>query len=107
MSIRDKIAAIMRGGIKGHASFDEVADAIVAALPDMIAPLVWRDNFARTGLETMYHLGPRHNGTLLARIEGGTTTRLFYEDRESAIIAANAHYRANIMAAFNQPKEDV
>jgi len=30
--MRDKIADIIRGGIEGHASFDEIADAVLDAL---------------------------------------------------------------------------
>ena len=114
MDMRDKIAAEHDRII--HATIDEPCsykrsvfragwDAHKAALPDMIAPLVWRGDFAHNGMGTMYHLDQRYDGTVIEIIEGATTTRSFYEWTEPAKAAANAHNRAAIMAAFNQLKE--
>jgi len=104
MGMRGKIADIMRGGIKGHASFDEIADAIVAALPDMIAPLVWEYNELRAELTSGAYCialdGP--DPTLfIAWAEDGLPF-MFICDAKAAADALNL---AAIMAAFNQPKE--
>ena len=104
MDMRDKIADIMRGGIKGHASFDEITDAILAALPDMIAPLVWEYNELRAELISGAYCialdGP--DPTLfIAWAEDGLPF-MFICDAKAAADALNL---AAIMAAFNQPKE--
>jgi hypothetical protein len=41
MSMRDKIADIIYDNVECVAHPEDAADAILAALPDMIAPLVW------------------------------------------------------------------
>jgi len=90
MDMRDKIADIVRGGIKGHASFDEVADAIVAALPDMIAPLVWTlhspdDQPFWSAKGYSIESVPRDTWYFMG---------CYYADVEDAKVAANTHYRS-------------
>jgi len=80
------------------------ADAILAALPDMIAPLVWEYNELRAELTSGAYCialdGP--DPTLfIAWVEDGLPF-MFICDAKAAADALNL---AAIMAAFNQPKE--
>jgi hypothetical protein len=119
---RDKIAEIIDETLQedsGHIfGFDEAADAILAALPDMIAPLFWvqsndmpwrkaaqgynikyvivdwniRDNYGDgTDKSGFWFLGP-----------DGYVDCLF---EQYAVDLANTHHRAAIMDAFNAPTE--
>jgi hypothetical protein len=119
MTMRDKIVEILcdelyekRQCVEGQG---EAADAILAALPNMIAPLVW-EQIAET-----------ESGEIVAAgqygIDSGATTGLFYvifnghellDDPSGSVIwyetlkdaqsAANDHHRAAIMAAFTGAK---
>ena len=111
MSMRDQIAHIIINDHDQHISAASTADAILAALPDMIAPLVW-EQIAET-----------ESGEIVASgqygIDSGATTGLFYvifnghellDDPSGSVIwyetlkdaqaAANTHHRAAIMAAL-------
>jgi hypothetical protein len=79
------------------------ADAILAALPDMIAPLVWvRSDVG--GWNDDYHTLPTkykirladENGWKLS-FDGGFR---YCRNADEAKAAANTHHRAAIMAAF-------
>ena len=112
--MREKIAEICCQYMSGLATADidqKCADAILEALPDMIAPLVW-EQIAET-----------ESGEIVASgqygIDSGATTGLFYvifnghellDDPSGSVIwyetlkdaqaAANTHHRAAIMAAL-------
>jgi hypothetical protein len=111
MDMRNKIADNMRGGIKGHASFDEIAAGIIAALSDMIAPLVWVDDrVVWVWRSLVYPYAVRKEGDCFFMVDYDGITLLGaaggkHKTLEAAKAAANAHHRAAIMAAFNQPNE--
>ena len=98
MSMRDQIAKIICDHCDDVEAFDAgMSDAILEALPDMIAPLVWM----RNGIHWAggYGYVVRKNGSqyaLLIRNEHGRQ----FETIEEAQAAANTHHRAAIMAAF-------
>jgi hypothetical protein len=111
MSARDKIAEIIMANRavdnwQGPTPADvDLADAILAAMPDMIAPLVWEvDKYGRgfiarsvAGTYGSWDEGsprwyPPTQGE--ARYRGARSL-------EEAQAAANAHHRAAIMAALN------
>jgi hypothetical protein len=107
MSMRDQIAEIINVG-ELLLTYQEVADEILAALPDMIAPLVWdyRGNVSCTAhtpfgkylVETCHEDG---FGMWTPRDETEDDPPLGYHyDIHKAQDAANTHHRAAIMAAF-------
>ena len=110
--LRDKIAAVVLDAINGvyeksgtRAGYARAAtDAIITALPYMVAPLVW-------------HLSADHNGRIANTVVGqyavwddedprwafsrrGGYNYIHVNDVESAIRGANAHYAAEIASAF-------
>jgi hypothetical protein len=108
-STRDKIEDIIEEFVSGvyddAVGQREAADAILAALPDMIAPLVW-DGF-RSG---PYKIQLYDRGADLwfcgkaidydaehERLLGDHLTMLSVDELKQA---ANTHHRAAIMAAF-------
>jgi hypothetical protein len=124
MSARDKIAKLMwpamlyaskvdgagpawvdGGNSLAQVEARQAADAILAALPDMIAPLVWvsqQYNIAAKGSGYCYSLINTHGHYSVAVLSPGSAkviSRATSEDKAQA--AANAHHRASIMAAFN------
>jgi len=118
MNMRDEIAEILEQDLKGPSlqALYATADAIVTALPDMIAPLVWVNNPSHLYF-VYYNLDKDFCGYNFSTediVEDGgfslylgeiqTSDELFCTVAE-AKAAANAHHVAQIMAAFNQPKE--
>ena len=105
MTMRDKIAQTVSSGAKWRDKGEFVlADAILAALPDMIAPLVWVENVdqgegGEVALSSIGHV-------FHAMTDGWSLHRsLDWNDAidlETAKAAANAHHRAAIMSAFTQ-----
>jgi hypothetical protein len=102
---REKIAdiAMAQTGANDEQSW-ALADAILAALPDMIAPLVWvlvgdlkyrSDHYS----VWLHHLSSQPKPVWMLSAPLITATR--YSSKEDAQAAANAHHRAAIMAAFN------
>jgi hypothetical protein len=103
MSINDKIADIIAQhwcSLTGNIDQHDMADAILEALPDMIAPLVW-------GLhalpDILHHYSDHY--TLICMADGYLVD---FDDLslghgctlEQAKSLANTHHRAAIMAAF-------
>jgi hypothetical protein len=108
MSMRDKIAHIIINDHDQHISAASTADAILEALPSMIAPLVW---YRAENGEAV--ISPRSFSGEYYKIEtfqGKFTLRLhyikhysglgLYPTEDAAKAAANTHHRASLMAAF-------
>jgi hypothetical protein len=126
MSARDKIAKLMwpamlyaskvdgagpawvdGGNSLAQVEARQAADAILAALPDMIAPLVWEGFISGPykievydgGIATLWFYGKAiEDDDEHESLGGGYLTLVSMDD---LIEAANAHHRAAIMAAFN------
>jgi len=112
--MRDKIAQIISDDVDAHLNSGipwdgtKAADAIIAALPDMIPDLVWED------------LSELHYRVLMAeempwRCESYTEGRWFliwsdtliqgeWDTAEQAKAVANAHHKAKVMAALGLEK---
>jgi hypothetical protein len=76
------------------------ADAILAALPDMIAPLVWEFGGYAYSASCVYCAVENTVKTVSLSINGRLVGERFL-DYGGARSAANTHHRAAIMAAFN------
>jgi len=87
------------------------ADAIIAALPDMIAPLVWESCGGSHKVESVVgtyriEVGPNQLETGKPLIGWAHNDEYAYhhgelaDTLEAAKAAANAHHRASIMEAF-------
>ena len=86
------------------------ADAVIAALPDMVKPLEWIRGTARTSIAT-YIVAQMDNepedATVWFIYRNGKplgVLGVFY-DEKTAQISANAHHRAQILAAFGITQE--
>jgi hypothetical protein len=104
MNMRDQIAEILRGGRLQHIEEDVMADAILEALPDMIAPLVWivgKDGrgFGARSVLGQYGIFDEGNPRWYSPTRGGPVYR-YTETFEEAEAAANTHNRAAGMAIF-------
>lgn len=110
MSMRDKIATIISDEYQIKCKFPaEVADAILAALPDMIPPL----DFQHVGQKPPhYDAGMLPTGHYRVRYSGAEESWLVIrghalivgraETPEDGFSLANTHHRAVIAAAFNR-----
>jgi len=102
-STRDKIARIVFDHWSPHGPTDKAtADAIIAALPDMVPELVWTDpnesNYRHT-FSGAYEIS--HPRTSLFFDASGQLVKLgAYHTIESAKAAANAHHRVQVMQAL-------
>jgi hypothetical protein len=106
MDMEDRIADIILAGKIRQDLYKETARHIMAALPDMIAPLVWRDIAGGWGTTNFYLMPVVKNGTYrLYGIDGPFDGASEYDTKDAAKAAANADHVAAITAAFNQPKE--
>jgi hypothetical protein len=102
--MRDKIAdalAKAHNVSKAGNGFKRDADAIIAALPEMIAPLVWERNWS-SWTSGAYQIDEY---TTLCFAWGLNEDDLWTHGTEAdtleeAQAAANTHHRAAIMAAF-------
>jgi hypothetical protein len=109
-STRDKIEDIIEEFVSGvyddAVGQREAADAILAALPDMIAPLVWVESgLFKKIVSGMYVVQYEHNSVCLGVWTMGLGNYLEsdHKTENEAKAAANAHHRAAIMAAFQTP----
>tara|TARA_R110000851_G_scaffold12862_5_gene44315 strand:- start:1220 stop:1567 length:348 start_codon:yes stop_codon:yes gene_type:complete len=109
MSMRDKIAEICSTGARWRDKGEYViADAILSALPDMIAPLVWEAFSAscrseKTSIGSQYFMSEsRSGGSVCVTVlnQGNSHTIGYFPHWDKAEAAANTHHRAAIMAAF-------
>jgi hypothetical protein len=111
MSMRDKTAGIARSLRYSSDNAEELADAIIAALPDMIEPLVWTepdDNDYGHIFSGPYEITSKNSKLFIhGSLYGGMTLAFeFSASLAEAIITANAHHRAAIMAEFNPPTSE-
>jgi hypothetical protein len=115
---RDKIAEIIDSH-KLTAFWDDAiygaADDILAALPDMIAPLVWEKHPDEQEWYNVTHMDidGMEYGYTIARVRSKWAVYLRFGNKrvgalhvvpQHALDWANAHHRATIMAAFQTPK---
>jgi len=108
MNMQDKIAAFLPSFQDGFILPEDVAQAIIDALPDMVPDLVWGTTsygnpecYIANGV---YRINNATNGGYsvvfkrgVIRKDDGTSNWVFMEDAKAA---ANTHNRAQIMAAF-------
>ena len=106
--LRKTITEIVREIRQCSRSSEDAATAIIAALPGMIAPLVWEDQ--RGGsyawpLGLHYYTEGGADDWCVACMIGDCD--IWHSDNlstlEAAKSSANAHYRAAVMAAFGLP----
>ena len=98
MTTRDKIAAVQYFGNIGHGA----ADAIIAALPDMVPDLVWDDS--GESLSGGYRIVQRNKAYMLHvadHFAGLTTaTHAWTDSIKEAKDVANVHNRAAVCKAL-------
>ena len=105
MSMRDSIAHIIINDHDQHISAASTADAILAALPEMIASLVWEKSknsnvcMTKMSLGLEYRLQISLSGKAMWSVN---TNKRWYNavDEVEAKVHINTHHRAAIMAAF-------
>ena len=99
MTMRDKVAQIISDKYQyGDDSLADTADAILAALPDMIAPLVFMRHPIGWSTDG-FMIDTRGTNTWVLR---GLYGNPRFDTVEDAIKACNANHRSVIMAAFTQ-----
>jgi hypothetical protein len=110
MSMREKIAEIINAG-ELLLTYQELADEILEALPDMIAPLVWEEldeheygnTFTAIGKNGRHYeagvdaSGQVYWGFHASVVNDGSLVSGWIADAQDA---ANTHHRATIMEAF-------
>jgi hypothetical protein len=101
IDMRNNISEVITD-VLGGCSYnnDAAADAILEALPDMIAPLVWSERhhgFIFSGAYRIAIKGPLHSLCFSITSIGEVTD---HDTLEQAQAAANTHHRDAIMAAF-------
>ena len=102
MNMRDQIAQAARSLRYSSNNSDQLADAILAALPDMIAPLDMperRNNY--WGHKGGYQVAHTNGDLFRVRLHG----RVICKDIRGfgrAVDWANTHHRDAIMAAFTR-----
>ena len=110
LPMRNKIADVLDRERKWPDALEtaDAADAIMAALPDMIPDLVWVVNEGNAVyLRTTPVMYAREYSVRAYTKHGWTTyygehaISAKFTDIPSAIAAANAHHRAAIMSVFN------
>jgi hypothetical protein len=103
--MRDQIAEIINVG-ELLLTYQELADEILAALPDMIAPLVWVTTKYGVSAPDYFimHILPK-NAHRVYGIEGEWDSSAEFDTLEAAQAAANTHHRDAIMAAFTGEKK--
>jgi len=110
--LREKLADIALEGIDRVHDMDvthdeyawSIADAIIAALPGMVTPLEWEDQKGGSyawplGLH-YYTEGGGDDWSAACMIGNDDVWSDGFSSLEAAKAAANAHYTAQIMAAF-------
>lgn len=112
--LREKLADIIYEKVYGkwqdEDGHETAADAIIAALPDMVVPLVWRGHNEVGHGRCNYGFGAF--GHWYAVSKAGKLWNCmtyvdckpfqigYFQTKDEAQAAANAHHRATILAAF-------
>ena len=105
--MRDKIAELISSGFMQHEPCANTADAIIAALPSMVVPLVWPDftsgQIYQSARPVIY--GDCYNikgteSTGFNAYYGENMISASMPDEQKAKAAAQAHHVTQIMAAF-------
>jgi hypothetical protein len=104
MTMRDIIEAVIEDCITetndcGRLQSADCADAILAALPDMIAPLVWAYDAGWHNAGHYVIKGSSFEQDVMWSYRG-SYCRTVFKNIAEAKDAANTHHRAAIMAAF-------
>jgi hypothetical protein len=98
MSMRDQIAQRLAAADRDQRPYPETADAILAALPDMIAPLVWGEDkygdfYAYSGAFG-YRVGFEKGEGWFVSLSDTDVLHTELKFSDTAQAAANAHHRA-------------
>ena len=105
--MRNRIADIIwdncHDGENGQ-QLDVAADAIIAALPSMVAPLVWVEPDGFMSHSGLYQIAKTPFESHW-RLFFGQECISFGPDKDILGIKANAHHVAQIMGAFATPEE--
>ena len=101
-NMRDQIAEIIENKL-GHAGLEYIANDILAALPAMIAPLVWEQHSSNSTAQQKHFYSGRY--TLILMHDGYLVefSDLSLGHGYSLGVAkslADSHHRASIMAVF-------
>ena len=104
--MRDKLAKIVREIRRNGRTSEEAADAIIAALPDMVQPLVWEEHEGGFWAEEfrIYNLEhPRRDVWRLIQADFGTQYRSDFGGKhgyKQAMNLANLIRTRRILSAF-------
>jgi len=111
--MRDKIAQIISDDVDAHLNSGipwdgiKAADAIIAALPDMVPDLVWEGNIASNGMGGRYVIDWYDAGDLCTQLTfhqfGNPPVQeyiAFAHIVDTLKAAANAHHKAQVMTAL-------
>tara|TARA_R110000737_G_scaffold114381_1_gene147382 strand:+ start:936 stop:1259 length:324 start_codon:yes stop_codon:yes gene_type:complete len=103
-TMRDKIAEIISAGFMQHEPCASITNAILAALPSMVKPLVWDAAWggAYESSSHVYLIKQRDNTGFHYIVGAGLFGfgAVEYETLAEAKAAANTHNRAAIMTSF-------
>ena len=106
--LRNKIAALIDQNLpEDYDAGFQAADAIIAALPDMVGPLVWVESeFFKSSSSGGYLLQHEHDASGAGFWAFGFSGTLIsdHKTRASAIAAANAHNAAAVVSALTGDK---
>ena len=101
MSMRDKITDILdEYSVHTDRSLDDVADAILAALPDMIPDLVWVDYLNEYKCETRFFYGRIYRNNIGGWTLDDGESYSSHDTIEAAKDVANAHHKAQLVQAM-------
>ena len=109
MNLREQMADVIKyflDGCDGEFTEPDIADAIIAALPGMVSPLVWEcDDDLPTcedavGANTRYRVLTRLGGNASLRVDMMNAAHSEHISPEAAKSAAQAHHVATIMQAL-------
>ena len=104
MDMRDKIAEVIFEYVDtAPQTIDDVSDAILAALPDMIPDLVWVGAVAKLESGCYYTAVSTLSGKSFCVdyvYRGGSHCMGYYADFDKAKAAANAHHKAHLSRAM-------
>lgn len=108
--MRDQLAKLVEEPLWGSTARErsyETADAIIAALPDMVQPLVWREETPGYWFAD-YPMGRNLDIYRAHPHRGGKGWQAYFDDLRTPVFAtadeakaaANTHYTRRILSAF-------